>query len=65
MIGAEQLQELSSRLRCATPEHPEVEYFCQIRLDGVSVPCRIMCHTIWSPEESPEYVGVIGKLMEE
>ena len=65
MIGMEHIQELARRLQSTTPEKPAVEYRCEVLLDGVMTPVRLMCQAMWSAEEPPQYAGVVGKMIEE
>ncbi|WP_243149371.1 HD domain-containing phosphohydrolase [Colidextribacter sp. OB.20] len=62
VIGQEQLLELAKLLHSTTPEAPVVEYNCSVRLDGHSQPVHIISQAMWSIDETPQYVGAIGKI---
>ena len=54
------MRELSAALRSTDPENPVVRYDCKIKLNGDIRWIHIICRAIWSDDESPRYMGVIG-----
>lgn len=64
IICLDQLTELAHRLQNTTPEEPNVEYDCTIRLDGQLRLVHIISRAMWSSEEPPQYTGAIGKVVE-
>ncbi|MCI9352958.1 MAG: hypothetical protein HFF58_06855, partial [Lawsonibacter sp.] len=62
IIGSEHLTKLSRLLRNTTHEAPVVEYDCSVRLDGQSRPVHIISQAMWSMDETPQYIGAIGKI---
>ena len=65
VVGDSQLRELIALLKQTTPENPEVNYPCIVRLDGRPVPVHILCQAVWSLENEEEPAGVIGKIIED
>ena len=57
-------KELSELLHHTTPEDPVVEYDCEARLDGKLQPVHIIARAMWSSDETPQYTGAIGKVIE-
>jgi len=57
-------RELREVLRTATPESPDFTYDCPVRYADGERWTRIVARTSWSPEEPPEFTGVIGKAMD-
>ena len=64
LTNPNQLAELARLLQSTTPEEPEVEYDCEARLNGCLRPVRIVCRSLWSADEPPQYTGAIGKVTE-
>lgn len=62
LADLDQLAELAQLLQNTTPEMPEVEFDCAIRLDGKEQPIHITSRAMWSSEEPPQYTGAIGKV---
>lgn len=64
-ISRQDLRSLQELIHRATPEEPDVRYRCEIRSDGKQQASEIICRTIWSDEEKPQYCGVIGKVLDD
>ena len=60
----DQLAELAQQLQGTTPENPEIEFDCDVRLDGRLRPVHIMARAMWSSETPPQYIGAVGKVEE-
>lgn len=58
-------QKLQQLLRSATPEEPDVRYRCRSNMAGKEKAIEIICRSIWSDDEKPQYLGVIGKVLED
>lgn len=63
-FGAANLKNMSKELETATPEHPIVQYDVRMEIDGEYKWMRIICCSIWTAEEPPQYSGLIGKVAE-
>ncbi len=63
-ISGEDLKKLQELLYRATPEEPDVHYRCRIKSKGKKRSSEIICRVIWSDEEKPQYLGVIGKVLD-
>lgn len=64
-IDSQDLQNLRELLHKATPEEPDVRYRCKITLKEKQRSSEIICRVVWSDEESPQYLGVIGKVLDD
>lgn len=64
-ISREDLRNLQELLHRATPKDPDVRYQCNIRLGGKQRSSEIVCRVVWSDEEKPQYLGVIGKVLDD
>ena len=62
IINLDQITELAQMLQDTTPEEPMVEFDCDMRLDGQLQCGHILSRSMWSSEEPPQYIGVIGKV---
>ena len=56
-------QNLQDLLHSTTPEEPDVRYKCKTNVDGKVRTREIVCRSIWSDDEKPQYLGVIGKAL--
>lgn len=61
-ISREQLQQLKQLIGKATHWEPRVQMDCQVKIDNVSRWHRFTCQTMWSSEEPPVYMGLVGRL---
>lgn len=64
MLSEKEINALSAALRSATPKQPEITYDCKLNLDSGERWVRVISRTLWSEEETPQYVGVIGKAID-
>ena len=64
IFGAEQLSQMARIAQATTPAEPVCQYECEILIDGQPRWNRIICRSMWSEEAAPEYVGVIGKVLD-
>lgn len=59
------LVELPSKaIAETTPQEPLVRLDCTVTSNGEAYDCIIITKTVWSQEEEPTLVGVIGKIMQ-
>ncbi len=63
IANLDQMAELAQLLQGTTPEKPEVEFDCELLLDGQLQPVHILGRAMWSSEEPPEYTGAIGRVI--
>ena len=63
-FGADAWQKIANALRATSPEHPITNYECLLRCDGQPCWHRIIAQSMWSAEDSPGYVGAIGKIVD-
>lgn len=61
-ISAENMQELTAKIHKATPANPDAEITCGFTLNGAVTRKNILCRTMWSVDEQPVRVGVIGRI---
>ena len=64
LMSVDQMTELAQRLQETSPEEPSVEYYFDSHIDGAPARFQIICQSVWSPDEPPQYTGVIGKMVE-
>lgn len=64
VISGEIYEELKLRLLAATPANPVVQIECICRLDCEERLYQIVCRTLWSEGETPECLGIVGKLID-
>lgn len=64
LFGEEDIRGFERALRTATPEAPIFRYECRLKIKGDLRWTRLICQTIWSDDDSPQYRGVIGKAMD-
>lgn len=64
-ISTQDLESLKELLKMTTPEEPDVRYRCRIRSEGTFKNSEIVCRVLWSDEEEAQYLGVIGKVLDE
>ncbi len=64
-ISREDLKKLQDLLHRATPKDPDVHYQCKTISGGKQRLSEIVCRVVWSDEEKPQYLGVIGKVLDE
>lgn len=61
LFGEEDIRGFERALRTATPDAPIFRYECRLKIKGDLRWTRLICQTIWSDDEVPQYRGVIGK----
>lgn len=64
LYGMENIKKMAEIVRNTTPEEPECQYECEIHIEGELRWHRIYFRSMWSEEEPPEYIGVIGKALD-
>lgn len=56
------LERFTRKIRTADSEHPDVQIDCEIEISGEQRLCRCICQTLWTTEDEPKYLGVIGRI---
>lgn len=64
LMEKEEVEKLASVIQNTTPEEPIVKYDCKLRINGKFRWMRFTCRATWSADEQPQYMGVIGKLVD-
>lgn len=64
MIDAMDLENVSKTIHDTTPNEPFIEYKCKMRFNGEIKNKKIVCRSIWSIDREPQYIGVIGTLLD-
>lgn len=64
LISNELVELLSKAIAETTPQEPLVRLDCTVTSNGEAYDCIIITKTVWSQEEEPIMVGVIGKIMQ-
>ncbi len=64
LVGEENLKNFSTALRSTTPADPVIQHDCQVTLNGTSRWVRVISRATWSPDETPQYLGAIGKVVD-
>ena len=64
ILGIENWDALSDKLRKTNRENPVVTHDCKIDFQGEHRWSRIVAHAMWSSEEPHEYQGAIGKVID-
>lgn len=64
LIAKEDMQIIVDKLHASTPEDPVVEHVCPIRFLDRPRWSKVICRSMWSGEEEPQYTGAIGKLLD-
>lgn len=64
-ISRQDLQSLQELLRSTTPENCDVRYKCMVRTWGKAHAGEIVCRAVWSDDEKPKYLGVLGKVLDD
>lgn len=64
LISNDLVELLSKAIAETTPQEPLVRLDCTITSNGEAYDCIIITKTVWSQEEEPTLVGVIGKIMQ-
>jgi hypothetical protein len=55
------MERISALLRSTAPQQPVVQDTCTIHYQGKDMPIRVICRSVWSSDELPQYMGSIGK----
>ena len=63
LISNDLVELLSKAIAETTPQEPLVRLDCTVTSNGEAYDCIIITKTVWSQEEEPIMVGVIGKIM--
>lgn len=64
LISHDLVELLSKAITETTPQDPLVRLDCTVTSNGEAYDCVIITKTVWSQEEEPILVGVIGKIMQ-
>lgn len=64
LISSDLVELLSKAIAETTPQEPLVRLDCTVTSNGEAYDCIIITKTVWSQEEKPTLVGVIGKIMQ-
>lgn len=64
LISHDLVELLSKDITETTPQDPLVRLDCTVTSNGEAYDCIIITKTVWSQEEEPILVGVIGKIMQ-
>ena len=64
LIDQEDYQNLLIALRSTSPENPIVRYDCKLHFPDEDRWERFVCRATWIGDDSPRYIGVIGKIMD-
>ena len=64
LISNNLVELLSKAIAETTPQEPLVRLDCTVTSNGEAYDCIIITKTVWSQEEEPIMVGVIGKIMQ-
>lgn len=64
LISHDLVELLSKAITETTPQDPLVRLDCTVTSNGEAYDCIIITKTVWSQEEEPILVGVIGKIMQ-
>lgn len=64
LISHDLVELLSKAITETTPQDPLVRLDCSVTNNGEAYDCIIITKTVWSQEEEPILVGVIGKIMQ-
>ena len=64
LISHDLVELLSKAITETTPQDPLVRLGCTVTSNGEAYDCIIITKTVWSQEEEPILVGVIGKIMQ-
>lgn len=64
LISNDLVELLSKAIAETTPQEPLVRLDCTVTSNGEAYDCIIITKTVWSQEEEPTPVGVIGKIMQ-
>ena len=64
ILGLENWELLSEKLRKTSRENPVITHDCKINYQGEQRWSRIVAHAMWTSEEPHEYQGAIGKVID-
>ena len=64
IMGKDNLQKLDSLLRTTTPEYPDIHQDFQMNVRGVIRWFHFICRATWLVEDSPLYLGAVGKVID-
>lgn len=65
MMDSMDLENVSKTIHDTTPDDPYLEYTCKIHFNGKSQNKKMLCRSIWSIDREPQYIGVIGMLLDD
>lgn len=61
IVSKESVLEMRDELSKTTPDQPTFTYDCEIKVEGEYKNIQVICRSMWSEEETPQYLGVVGK----
>ena len=64
VVDREDVERVCELLRGTTPEEPEIEYSCAIRVKGEQRWGKLLAMALWSEGQPPTYDGAIGKFVD-
>lgn len=62
LLGDGELEQFMEILKKTTPDSPTIYYDCTLHIRGEEEPKRIVCRAMWSNEDEPKCIGVVGKI---
>lgn len=62
IFDSDTLQEFVDTFQNTTPENPVVNFEFKVLINGKYKYCKTIARSMWSLEDSPEYIGAIGKI---
>lgn len=64
MMDAMALGNVSTTIHDTTPENPIAEYTCKMMFNGEIRNKRLICRSLWSIDRTPQYIGVVGMIID-
>ncbi len=64
VVGKNNVDTLFNLIKNSTPEHPSLQYECEININDKMRYHRFICRSLWSVEESAKYEGFVGKVID-
>lgn len=62
VFGKENWRSLSEKLRNSTIENPFVQQEVELEINGQKRPCHLVSRAVWSEDETPRYMGAVGRI---
>ncbi len=64
IINRKDILALSNMLRNTTPDQPVIQYDCEVNCNGNKEYVRIVCRSVWSPDDNAKFSGAMGKFVQ-